>query len=382
MERHKYQLVFLGGYAGYKEKVERVLRQRLDDLKCGSSYLRVLSGSREAEKVRRNNPVVYIYFAEKDVTPDSLYVDSLIEEGGGCVLPVIRKGEKFDMLPPSLRGINGLRIMDIEDIGCLADCILNEFGLLWNTCRVFISYKRSDSSAVAEQLYMKLKQAYYDVFIDVCDIRKGGILRDEIGHSLADSDIMLLLDTEGISASEWVREELSKVGRLQVAVLQLVWPQCAPATGVLGETMLLADDDFEDGKEELKEVPLKNIVHEIREIRIANLSSRRNNLVLPLKKAAGQLSIKVCWSPHQFFIVDGRKKKALCFPVSRVPQATSYEALFRRAAELYPDISEIRLLYDKLYIKREWLSHLSFLDGYLPVKSIEKEEVKSWLSTL
>ncbi len=382
MGKYKYQLVFLGGYAGHKEKVCRMLEQRLHDLQCDSSYLRILCGSLEAEKVRRNNPVVYIYFAEGHITSDSMFVDSLVEEGGVCVLPVIQKGESFDILPQGLCGTNSLRIMDMEDISCLADCILNEFGLLWNTCRVFISYKRSDSSAVAEQLYMQLKKAGYDVFIDVCDIRKGRILRDEIGHSLADSDIMLLLDTEGIPASDWVREELSKVGRLQVAVLQLVWPRCTPVRGVLGETILLDDNDFEDGKEVLKGAVLANIMRGIREIRIANLSSRRNNLVLPFKKTAGQLSVKVRWSPHQFFIVGGRKAKALCFPVSRVPQATSYEALFRRAGELYPDISEIRLLYDQLYIKREWLSHLSFLDGYLPVKSIEKEEVKSWLSTL
>lgn len=382
MGKYKYQLVFLGAYHGHKEKVHRILDQRMNDLQCGASCLCVLYGKSEVEKVRRNNPVVYIYFAEELVTPDSRFVDSLVADGGMCILPVVQKGQSFEILPQSLRGINGFRIEDMEDTGGLVDCVLSEFGLLWNTCRVFISYKRSDSPAVAEQLYMELKKARYDVFIDVCDIPKGKALRDEIGHSLADSDIMLLLDTEGMLVSDWVREEIAKAGRLQVAVKQLVWPRCTPATGVLGRTKLLVDDDFETGKGLLKKDVLKNIMQEIRDMRIANLSSRRNNLVLPFRKAARGMSVGVCWSPHQFFIVDGKKMKALCFPVSRVPQATSYEALFRRAGELYPDISEIRLLYDQLYIKREWLSHLSFLDGYLPVKSIEKEEVRSWLSTL
>lgn len=382
MEKHKYQLVFLGGYTGYKDKVCGMLKQRLQDLKCDNTYVRILCGSREAEKVRRNNPVVYLYFAEEHVTPDSLYVDSLVREGGVCILPVVRKDQSFGVLPQSLRDINSLRVVDSEDSGCMVDCILNEFSLLWNTCRVFISYKRSDSYAVAEQLYWELKKVGYDVFIDVCDIPKGRMLRDEIGHSLADSDIMLLLDTKEVPASDWVREEIAKVGRLQVAVLQLVWPRCVPATGILGETKQLTDDDFEGEKELLKDDILRDIIREIREIRIANLAARRNNLVFPFRKAAKELSMKVYWSPHQFFIVDGVKERALCFPISRVPRARVYDVLFRRAKHLCPDISEIRLLYDRLYIKRDWVSHLNFLDGYLPVRSIEKEEVKSWLSTL
>lgn len=381
MERHKYQLVFLGGYAGYKDTVCRILKHRLWNLKCDNAYLQVLCGCVEAEKVRQNNPVVYLYFAEEHVTSDSLYVDSLIKECGVCILPVVGKDQAFAVLPQSLRGINGFRIVDIEDTGYMVDCILNEFSLLWNTCRVFISYKRSDSSAVAEQLYLELKRAGYDVFIDVCDIPKGRVLRDEIGHSLADADLMLLLDTKDVPASDWVREEIAKVGRLQVAVLQLVWPRCTPATGILSETRQLTDNDFEDGKDLLKDDILRDIMCEIREIRIANLVARRNNLASPFRKAAKELSMKVYWSPHQFFIVDG-VKKALCFPVAGVPRAIVYDTLFHRAEHLYPDISEIRLLYDQLYIKREWVSHLNFLDGYLPVRSIEKEEVKSWLSTL
>lgn len=382
MGKHKYQLVFLGGYAGHKDKVLRVLEQRLHDLKCDSSCLCVLCGVTDAEKVRQNNPVVYIYFAEESVTADSLYVDALVGECGVCILPVVQKNQSFESLSSKLRAINAFRIVDTEDTGCMADCILNEFGLLGTACRIFISYKRSNSSAVAEQLYLELKKAGYDVFIDVCDIPKGRMLRDEIGHSLADSDIMLLLDTEDVPKSDWVREEIAKVGRLQVTVLQLVWPRCVPVTGVLCETRQLVDDDFETGNKLLKDDVLRDVVCQIREMMIESMAARRNNLTLPFRKAAKALSVKVYWSPRQFFVVKGGGKQALCFPVSGVPRATVYDALFHRAITLYPDITEIRLLYDQLYIKREWLSHLNFLDGYLPVKSIEKEEVKSWLSTL
>ena len=57
-----------------------------------------------------------------------------------------------------------------------------------------------------------------------------------------------------------------------------------------------------------------------------------------------------------------------------------------QSAELKKEITDyeivsIYLLYDNIRIRQKWIKHLDWLNDYLEVKTIKKQEFDKWLQT-
>ena len=89
---------------------------------------------------------------------------------------------------------------------------------------MFISYKRSESWPVAEQLWEELSQRGFDVFLDKFDIEVGADFQKRLVERLTEISFIVLLETPGAKESEWVRRELAHARDLNLGLLLLNWP--------------------------------------------------------------------------------------------------------------------------------------------------------------
>src|SRR5690606_38654447 len=90
----------------------------------------------------------------------------------------------------------------------------------------FISYKRSESSIVAIQLYELLEKNNFDVFLDTHSVDKGEDFQEELWHRMTDSDVILMLNTDGFLKSEWCNKEMEKAHIKRIGIVHLIWPEC------------------------------------------------------------------------------------------------------------------------------------------------------------
>ena len=74
--------------------------------------------------------------------------------------------------------------------------------------KLFISYRREDTSTFATRLYEDLWVNGYDVFFDVQSITGADCLNDAISSAIEKCDVMIVILSETYSNSDWCRKEL------------------------------------------------------------------------------------------------------------------------------------------------------------------------------
>jgi hypothetical protein len=97
-------------------------------------------------------------------------------------------------------------------------------GLLRKRRRLFISYKRTESAMVAQQLYHALDERGFDVFLDTLSVRPAEQFQEHLWHRMTDSDVVILLYTKSAHASGWVEQEIERANGMKITVVQLIWP--------------------------------------------------------------------------------------------------------------------------------------------------------------
>ena len=109
----------------------------------------------------------------------------------------------------------------IRDWDRVASVLLEGLGLLRKSRRLFISYRRVETQGVAIQLYEQLDASGFDVFLDTHSLRPGEPFQEVVWHRLADTDVVVLLDSPGFLASRWTEEELARANSTNLQILQL-----------------------------------------------------------------------------------------------------------------------------------------------------------------
>jgi hypothetical protein len=92
--------------------------------------------------------------------------------------------------------------------------------------RVFISYRRKDSSPLAEQLFEVLARKNVDVFVDRFRIDVGADFQQRILQELAHKSMMVLIESATVAKSEWTRYEIAvaKSSRIGLMARRTVRP--------------------------------------------------------------------------------------------------------------------------------------------------------------
>lgn len=387
----RYQLVILGKKSIYINQILDSLNFHLTELGISANNISIINNHNFSTEYRSNAPTFCLYFGDILINLNDVCILDMLQSEAVFILPIVGDLSKFrELTPKNIHKINGFELSSQSKVEPLVSIILEGLGLLRITRRLFISYKRAESSSVALQLYEQLEKNGFDVFLDTHSIRPGDSFQDELWHRLADTDIVLLLNTPGFLTSEWTKEELAKANAMQIGILQLIWPHHIMETSSsLSIPFKLSANNFIKNKFNNSKCYLNNnvindIVKQTEFLRARSLAARQDNLITEFMKAATKNGKNAVLQPQKFIIITNEKgQEIIVIPTVGVPQAFAYNKSEDRINALnLPCKAEIWLLFDHINIRDNWLKHLDWLDKHLPIRTLRIINAESWIQNI
>jgi len=107
--------------------------------------------------------------------------------------------------------------------------ILRLLGLIERERRLFLSYRRHDTSSLALQLREQLSRRAYDVFLDRFSVPPAADFQRRIDVELSDKAFVLLLESPSAVGSEWVQHEVAYALSHGISLLALSMPDTPKA---------------------------------------------------------------------------------------------------------------------------------------------------------
>lgn len=382
--------MLLGGNDTVKATLRNEIESRLVELGVDhNNHVVFLDSRNSADDLIPASPVVGVYFEGLSTKSELDFLSKLISKA--CVVvPVVNNLHKYrSSVPDVLYPINGIELDG--NLAKITNTCLEALNLLRKSRRLFISYRRQESSKAAIQLYEWLDKSGFDVFLDTLSLRPGDPFQEILWHRLSDTDVVILLDTPGFLDSRWTEEELAKASAMTIGILQLVWPDQTPAPrSALCEKFYLDKIDnfscYESStlNNSLNDKTLHQITVAVESLRARSYAARYDNIVKELKNAAFETGYSVSVQADRHVLVSKSSGKSIAtIPAVGVPAAINYQEvhqIYEERANL--EIAKTVLLYDHRNICESWYKHLCWLDKHLPVSSIRITEVIQWLQRL
>ena len=295
------------------------------------------------------------------------------------VIPVVRTGGSISSdIPPHLQATNGLTVRaDDPDFQELAVALLECVGLLRRQRRVFVSYRRAESSTAAIQLHDHLSSRGFDVFLDTHDIRPGEPFQDVLWNRLCDSDVMVMLDTPKYFDSKWTRQEIGRARAKEIQILRVIWPEHTPTKLTdLSETVYLSFPDLIRPEGPIVDKIADQIVLTVESLRSRSIASRYMSITGKLRADVEMIGASIegigAHRAISIRLLDDRRVWA--YPVVGVPTADLFHDVAEKARRASQREKPI-LVYDHIGIRKLWSEHLDWLDKNITsVKAIKVSE--------
>ena len=384
---YKYQVIILGKLNGIEKEVQDLFFDKVKELNLQKDFYQFINSSELTTKYKGNQPAFVLYFGYEDGKfQDIIEVKKLLAEGN-IVLPIFYNSFSKE-IPIALENQNGLKYYKQQNEK-IVNLILESFGKLRTTRKVFISYKRDESTSVAIQLYEALEKNNFDVFLDTHSIKQGEPFQDELWHRMTDCDVIVLLNTPSFLDSEWCEKEIAEASVKQIGVLQLIWPNhnlvsmaeiCFPKYLQVSDFKENVYKDKDTSK--LVEDIVNNIIQEVESIRARNLAARQDNLITEFMNLARSKGKDINLQPERFITEEiGQGQRRIFIPSVGIPKSTDYNQSSELKKEIKEySVDEVYLIYDNIRIREKWLKHLDYLNEYLDVQTIKKQEFDLWLT--
>lgn len=381
----KYQLIFLGTITPLTESLISLYYDKIDDLKLQKEFYEIFFKN-QLSLYKGNQPAFIIYFGNQNGDFEDLEeIEKLLNEGN-IILPIFFNSFGNE-IPKILSNQNGLKYSDYHK-DKIVDLVLESFGKLRSTRKIFISYKRDESTSVAIQLYEALEKNNFDVFLDTHSIKQGEPFQDELWHRMTDCDVILLLNTPEFLESEWCEKEIAEASVKQIGIIQAIWPNhklermaevCFPYQLVDTHFVNRVYNDKDISK--LNDDTVNDLVKQVESIRARNLASRQDNLITEFLNSARKYGKNVTIQPERYITEEIEDNKRRIFiPSVGIPQSFDCNTSSELKKEIKEySVEEVYLIYDDVRIREKWLKHLSYLNKYLDVKTIKKQEFDIWL---
>lgn len=389
--KYRYQLITLGSLTSIKDELIELLRKKIIDLGLDPQIIKFIDEHNFDTEYLGNQPAFVYYFGDTNGSFKHLDIIQKLMKDGTMILPIyFTEGSFSKEIPCLLENQNGI-IYKGGEKERIVNIALEAFELLRNTRKIFISYKRSESTSVAIQLYEALERCNFDVFLDTHSIGKAEPFQDELWHRMTDCDVIVLLNTKGFLESHWCKEEFAEASAKQIGIVQLVWPDhnvALDSTSHISYPEQLTKKDFVDGsydnkdKSKLEVDFVEKVIKKVESVRARNLAARQDNLITDFRNAAEKNGKRVIVQPEKFLtedLPDGKRR--IYIPTIGIPQSTSCQsAEIKKELMGYDEVS-IRLIYDDLRIRDKWLKHLEWLNDNFKkdIKTLKKQDFESWL---
>lgn len=392
MSNSLYQLILLGDTSNQVcDDIRRRFFELLNDIGIDRCIVAVIDGKSVLQApgtggYESSKPSFAFYFGKIGHGIEDVDAIEKLLGNADAILPIhFQEGRFMEEVPKQLWPINGM-LYRTGEIDSIVNVALEELRLLRKTRRVFISYKRSESLAVANQLYDVLSRHQFDVFLDTYSIRGAVAFQDELKHRITDSDVLVQLNSPGFMDSKWCREEISEANAHQVGVLQVNWPCVhSSAKDQLSIVRLLQDADFrrrryKRNSSTLKLSILEEIAEKVEGIRARNIAARQDALTAEFVKEATRQSRSIIKEPTYLVEQRGGGNFWCYFPAIGVPQSVNFHDSIKMLSKWYSNMPEkVFLIYDDLSILPQWIEHLDWMSNSLEVKTIKKQDFTLWL---
>lgn len=383
----KYEVIMLGPDKEARRKhFENLFEARVRELGLDPGQLTdVVVGSTGSAAVRA---VVWCGSNNANPSEDVQLVKEFLADGVS-VFPVVDSLDSFPKLVPAeLSPINGVT----WDRGYeLVSAVLVALGLLRAAKRVFISYRRDESQAVADQLFEKLQRRGYSVFLDTASIELGKDFQDHLKSHLVDTDVVIFLHTTNALNSGWIIEELLSAQQRGTEVLEVLWPGVrASAELGLGEQRQLDETDLTDADkppaQRLADDFVESFIPVVEQARVLSVKTRRDRVLNQLADDAEDLGIDLCYyatGRHGFADIPfvGYSKTtpkdvaSMVIVSPGIPTATELQdgqSAIDGARESFElDSENVRIVYDEFGLLDIQFSHLSWLNDLIGVNQIQ-----------
>lgn len=376
--KYKYQLVLIGENEELFKSLQLQLQKSFDELKIVVDLLKIIRED-NIEEYSGGQPAFVIYAGHKnDFTNNQKEIIEKQKLDGNIILPVFDKSFTNE-IPDFLSNQNGVTFND--NIVKISNIILEGFELLRKNRKLFISYKRSESSNIAIQLYEFLEKNNFDVFIDTHSIDKGEEFQEELWHRMTDCDLILMLNTKEFLKSDWCKQELDKAHVKRIGIVHLLWPDCDfEDFAHLAFSLKLQDSNFDKPlfsdltKGRLKKDILPEILNLVESSRARNLASRQDALITDFTQAANDNKQEVNLQYSRYITQELENGKLKIYiPTIGIPQSINCHNSQKLIEKIESKkIESITLIYDEMSIRNYWLEHLDWLNNYLEIKTLKK----------
>ncbi len=388
----RYQLILLGSLEEEAcNKTTTIFFEEIAQLNLLKEAFVVITRENFEVDYKENQPTFAIYFGDKSSDFKDLDITYKLIKDGTMILPIYFEKYSFSKhIPCILENQNGLLYDNTQD-NKIVGLTLEAFELLRSTRKIFISYKRDESTSIAIQLYEALEKNNFDVFLDTHSIKPGEPFQEELWHRMTDCDVIVLLNTPKFLESHWCKEEFAEAGAKQIGIVQLVWPTHnvkVDSAFHLSYPKQLIESNFVDNihndkdTSKFKEEFIKEIMKDIESVRARNLAARQDNLITEFRSIAEKVGRKITVQPERFLTEDlPNGNRRIYIPTIGIPQSTSCQSAEIKNELLGYKNVIIRLIYDDLRIRDKWLEHLNWLNENFKkdIKTLRKREFESWL---
>ena len=388
--KYKYQLILLGSNVPLEQEILNLLDYELNNLGIPIDYIKKIDSTSFENEYSGREPAFALYFGDIGGSHKDLDITNKLLIDGTMILPIYFNESKFKFeIPCILENQNGL-LYKKSKLNTIVNLVLESFDLLRNTRKVFISYKRNESTTVAIQLYESLEANNFDVFLDTHSIPKGESFQEELWYRMTDCDVIVLLNTSGFFESHWCKEEFAEADASQIGIVQLFWPDYPirnihESSHISFPTQLTEEDFIDkiyDSNGKFTSNLIEKISQEVESVRARNLASRQDSLITNFKTIAKNNGRVVTIQPEKILTEDfSNGERILYIPTIGIPQSSSCQsAEIKKELLGYDDVS-IRLIYDDLRIRDKWLNHLDWLNDNFKkdIKTLKKQDFESWL---
>ncbi len=369
--------MFLGKLDERLIQIWSALGERLRELGLGVGAISAVPEN-EAHTLDPWLPTIGIFLGYAGARDDDHPIAKLLIEQSSMIVTAVSSVAAVGReIPQSLRHINAIEMNGTGgNLDRVVSLILEGFRLLRRERRLFISYKRADSRVAANQLYDALDAKGFDVFIDTRTVPPAVDFQAELWHRLSDSDVVILIDTEGFRSSRWTTEELARANATNIQILHLLWPgQAEDPESALSYFHVLAAGDFshlsEGDSSALTDQAVEEISAHAERLRARAIAARYRYLVDGFCDAARDRGLTADVQPERWISVglpDGTELAAV--PTIGVPTSDRIHAVFDAIAAAKSGSGGTWIVYDGRGMLGTWMTHLGWLDQYLPVKSV------------
>jgi hypothetical protein len=193
------------------------------------------AGHAKGDRPGRRKLLVLVAGADEQFADDAWYENWESDEHDASVMtvvPPLTKPKSFqDLLPATvrsapqhiLRRVNGISWKD--KVTEVAPAILARADVTSGSARVFISYRRLETAAIALPLFDRLTHQGFEVFLDQFSIPPGYDFQRRLGQELQDKSMVVLLESEHARDSKWTQHEIDFAKRHRLGLLSIRMPR-------------------------------------------------------------------------------------------------------------------------------------------------------------